>query len=76
MKCRTDCGDYVGENKTENIADDKSAENVREEVNPTQQTLAFYLAVKTESKKQTQQIYEDSSRESIFEGEQIGIPNS
>ena len=76
MKCRTDRRYNVGEDKAENVAYNKSAKNIGKEVHASQQALAFNLAVKSESKQQAQQIYEDSSRNGIFKCEQIGISNS
>ena len=76
MESRAYCRDYVSKNKAENIAYDKSAKDIGKEVHASQQTLAFYLAVKSESKQQTQKIYKYRSCDSIFEGEQVGISYS
>ena len=76
MHCLAHSRDNISKDKAEDIADDQSAQNVRDEVYATQQALAADPAVQSHCQKKTQHVNQNRAGDGILKGEQIGMQHT
>ena len=76
MGSLADCRHDIGEEETEDITNDQSAEDVGDEVNAPQQALAADSALQSQRNQQAEEIDQNGSDNCIFKCKPIGVPDT
>ena len=71
-----DGGNDVSEEVVEDVTDNKSTEDVRQEVHAAKGTLEFDLGIQAEGHQKAQDVDEDGREECQFDREQVRFPDT